>query len=143
MGSLLPVLVAVTVVAAVGYAVGRWRMVLLAVLGPAAAIAVTESLKPLFGRTINDYWSFPSGHTTAVVSLLTVLALIWLRRPGRGVAVVVGSVFLVQAVLAAGMAIALIRLHLHYATDIAGGGCTGFAVVVVVAFVTERLGGRR
>jgi membrane-associated phospholipid phosphatase len=139
LGNLGPVLVMMAVVATAGYLIGRWRMALLAVLGPTVAIAATETLKPLIGRKINDYWAFPSGHATAVFSLFAVAVLIWRNRPRSGVAFVGGIGLAVLGVGAIGMGVALVRQHLHYATDIVAGSCTGLAAVVLVAFALDHL----
>jgi len=64
---------------------GRRRAAVLAALGPAIAAGFTEFvLKPLIGRRINDELSFPSGHTTAAVSVVVVVVIVLLgpNRPG-------------------------------------------------------------
>src|SRR5690348_10878913 len=48
----------------------RWRGAVLAGLAVPAAVALTEFvLKPLVGRSISGYASFPSGHATAMFAL--------------------------------------------------------------------------
>ncbi|WP_414944306.1 phosphatase PAP2 family protein [Amycolatopsis sp. cmx-11-32] len=121
------VLIPVAVLAAALRLLGRRKPeAALAIVGPLIAIfANTWVLKPLFGRWKNTWLAYPSGHTVALVAVLTVLVL--LARPG--VATVVIS--LVGAVVLGGVTIGMIGLGYHYLTDVVGG--TFFAVAVVCA----------
>ncbi len=139
MGSFTPMLFETTTLAVAGYFIGRGAMALLAVLGPTAAITVTETLKHVFGRTINTYLSLPSGHTTALVSMLTVAVVMWLNRRGRGRAVLGGVLAIGFALASLGVAFSLVYRHYHYATDVVAGGCVGLSTVILVTFALERL----
>ncbi|MFC3449035.1 phosphatase PAP2 family protein [Amycolatopsis speibonae] len=98
----------------------------LTVAGPLVAIfANTWVLKPLFDRWKNTYLAYPSGHTVALVAVLTVLVL--LARPGVATAVI----SVVGAVVLAGVTIGMIGLGYHYLTDVVGG--TLFAIATVCA----------
>lgn len=138
LGNWPPILVIILLVTCFGYFVGRWKMMLLAVLGPMAAIAVTESVKPLIGRTINSYFALPSGHATAVISLLTTACVLSLHPRSRGIAVVGALMQLVLTFGFVAMAAGLVRDHLHYATDIIAGVCVGISVVLLLALVLDR-----
>ncbi|GAA4842910.1 hypothetical protein GCM10025787_25310 [Saccharopolyspora rosea] len=131
-GSAGPALATTAVVAGVGYLDRRWTSVLLPAIAAPAAVSVTELLKPVIGRTINAYWALPSGHTTAIVSLL-VAALLVARRNRRRARFVGMLVVVLLAFGLVGMVLGLVRLGLHYATDIVAGGCVGTAAVLLVA----------
>lgn len=117
----------------------RRRLAVLAILGPAAAVTVTELLKPLVGRTIHGAaLAFPSGHTTlfAALGLVVALLLVDMLGPGRSaaVALVVG----IGLLAGVAMASSLVALGYHYPTDTVGGLCSAFAVVPAVAGLVER-----
>ena len=120
---------------------GRRRAALLAVLGPALAAGVAEfALKPLINRRINDALSFPSGHTTAAVSvaIVIVIALLGPSRPAWP-AVVRHAVAVLALLGGAAVATALIGSGYHYATDTLGGFCVAIGVVLGVAWVIDAL----
>ena len=119
------VLIPVALLAAILCLLGRRRLeAALTVTGPLVAIAAnTWVLKPLFGRWKNTYLAYPSGHTVALVAVLTVLVL--LARPGVATAVI----SIVGAVVLGAVTIGMIGLGYHYLTDVAGG--TLFAVAAV------------
>ncbi|GAB3724560.1 phosphatase PAP2 family protein [Amycolatopsis oliviviridis] len=106
---------------------GRRRLeAVLTVVGPLLAILANSwVLKPLFGRWKYTYLAYPSGHTVALVAVLTVLVL--LARPGLATAVI----SIVGAVVLAGVTIGMIGFGYHYLTDVVGG--TLFAVATVCA----------
>ncbi len=105
---------------------GRKLEAVLTVVGPLIAIlANTWVLKPLFDRWKNTYLAYPSGHTVALVAVLTVLVL--LARPGVATAVIA----VVGAVVLGGVTIGMIGLGYHYLTDVVGGAL--FAVATVCA----------
>ena len=61
----------------------RWRGAVLAALAVPAAMTLTEFvLKPLVGRSISGYDSFPSGHATAMFALAASCAVL-LANPRR------------------------------------------------------------
>jgi membrane-associated phospholipid phosphatase len=118
-------------------AVGRYRIAALAVAGPAVTGVVTTGLKPLVGRTFAGELAFPSGHTALATAIVLVAALLAvdLLRPARTAALLVLAG---PPVAAAGlMAMTLVALDAHYATDTVGGFCTAVAVGVGVARVID------
>jgi membrane-associated phospholipid phosphatase len=121
-------------------AVRRWAGVLLTLGGTLTAVAITELiLKPLIGRLRYGHLSFPSGHTTAVcsVAIATVLLLTTARRPRRVALRLIAS--LTAIVVAAGVAIALVAQHVHYATDTLAGCCVAAAIVPALALLLDSL----
>lgn len=121
---------------------GNRRAAVLAVAGPAAAVAVTTGMKPLVGRTINDgFLSFPSGHTASATAFALVVMLVVVRQ--RTAAVGMALIGVVTVVAAFAMAWAQVLLNAHYLTDTIGGFCATFAVVPLVAWGIDRLADRR
>jgi membrane-associated phospholipid phosphatase len=110
---------------------------------PAAAGVTEFVIKPLVDRTVYDNLSFPSGHTTgvaAVASVVVVLLLGPLRPPLPAVARAVLACLC--AALTAAVAIALVVLGRHYFTDTVGGAAVGVSVVLVAALVIDYLASR-
>ena len=134
-------LAVIVVVAVLGALARRWRLVALAVLGPAVAVVLTEYvLKPIIDRYMFERGipvpvlrmaysgAFPSGHETGVASaaLLALVAAGQLRLGSAARSALV-AVLLAWTALAA---LGLIRNYVHYATDTAGA--LGVAIVVVL-----------
>lgn len=123
---------------------GHRRAAVLALVGPAAAVATTTLLKPLVGRTIHgpDNLSYPSGHTAAATALAIVLALLLAdrlsMRPGTAMALLV----LLATVAAAAMAWSQVALGAHYETDTVGGFAAAVAAVPATAWLVDRLADR-
>ncbi|MBB3051179.1 MYXO-CTERM domain-containing protein [Prauserella isguenensis] len=110
----------------------RWDVAATAVGAPTAAIALaTWVAKPLFDRWYDDHLAYPSGHTTALVSTLTVLVLTSPPAWRRGLTVAAAAV----SVLAG---LGLVGLDYHYATDVVGGAALAVAVTLVVARLASR-----
>ncbi|MDQ2789525.1 MAG: hypothetical protein DLM60_19115 [Pseudonocardiales bacterium] len=121
----------------------RWSGVLLTVVGTITAVAITEFiLKPLTGRLSFGHLTYPSGHTTAVAAIALATAILiggadWPRS------IAVRLIACLAAVgLAAGVAISLVALRVHYATDTVAGYCVALATVLAVALVLDFLGSR-
>ena len=125
-----------TILIALGCALARWwRGVALAALTVPAASSLTEGLlKPVIGRTIDGALSFPSGHTTAVFTVATLVAVLLSRRlPGR----TRGLLILAAYLLATAVAAAMIAQGFHYFTDTIGGAAVGTATVLIGALVID------
>jgi membrane-associated phospholipid phosphatase len=121
--------------AALLFLAGRRRAAALAALGPAAAAGVTELvLKPLIGRRLGDWLSFPSGHTTvaASISMVVVVVMLGPSRPRWPLAarLAASGIALLWGV---GVATAMVGAGYHYATDTVGGFCVAIAMVLAVA----------
>ncbi len=118
---------------------GRYRLAVLAVVGPGLTGVCTTFLKPALGRTIDGGFSFPSGHTGGATSLGLVVALIVISvvRPGRGKAL---CILAAGAVIGGGsVGLAMVASNAHYPTDTLGGFCTAIVAVCGVALVLDRL----
>jgi membrane-associated phospholipid phosphatase len=119
---------------------GNRRAAVLAVAGPAAAVALTTGMKPLVGRIVNEwYLSFPSGHTASATAFALVATLLVVgRNPARAWLLAV-----VPVLAAAAMAWAQVLLNAHYPTDTLGGFCAALAVVPAVAWTIDRIADSR
>ncbi len=139
LGSPPTVVMVAFLLAAVCLVLGRHRLALLAIAGPGITGVATTTLKPLIGRTLDDAFAFPSGHTGGATSLglVTALLVISVARPGRKVSLLVIAA---GALLAGGgVGFALVAANAHYPTDTIGGFCTAVAVVLGGALVLDRL----
>ena len=123
-------------VVALGLAFRRVRAAAAAVLLVAGAILTTETLKPLLAVQRpypNGHYlgptAFPSGHTTAVVSLLLALVIVVPPRL-RPLATIVGG----AGALAALASIEL--LGYHYPSDVLGGILVASAWAATAVAVT-------
>jgi membrane-associated phospholipid phosphatase len=125
-----------------GQALTRFQTVLLlSGISLAVAVVIKDQLKFAFGRTWPETWdhnnpsfirdhvfgffpfhegpgysSFPSGHTTAICTVMTVLWLCYPRfRP-------------VYALCAAAVAVGLVGANFHFLSDVIAGGFLGLSV---------------
>jgi membrane-associated phospholipid phosphatase len=120
----------------------RWHGAVLAAVAVPLASALTEFLlKPLIDRTMQGALSYPSGHSTGMFALAGVCAVLLTgpSRPGLSAAARV-PLTLVAYLAASAVAVALIGLGDHYFTDTVAGAAVGTAVVLVTAFILDRLG---
>ncbi|WP_024804676.1 phosphatase PAP2 family protein [Nocardia sp. BMG51109] len=130
------VLLPLLAIGAVRYAVRReWWSTGFLVVAPELAVAVnTWVLKPLWGRHLDDYLAYPSGHAVHFVALATAFVLVC---PDRRVRVAAGAV---AAVLLTGVAIGMVGLGYHHATDVVGGTAAAIALVTAMYPVPGRFG---
>ncbi|MFN2478453.1 MAG: phosphatase PAP2 family protein [Pseudonocardiaceae bacterium] len=140
-----PAQAAVLVAAVAGAAAvaRRWAGVLLTIVGTVTAVAITDLiLKPLIGRLSYGHLSFPSGHTTAVaaIAFATAILISGARWPRSMTLRLVAG--LAAVVVAVGVAISLVALRVHYATDTVAGYCVALATVLAVALCLDFFGPR-
>jgi membrane-associated phospholipid phosphatase len=119
-----------------------WRGAALAGLAVPAAAALTEVvLKPLVGRSMQGYHSFPSGHATAVFALAATCAVLLANPPRPRLRGAVRLLLVAGAALiAAIVAIAVVVLHYHYFTDTVAGAAVGIGTVLLTALLLDRAG---
>ena len=95
-------------------------------LGPCLALATSELLlKPGVGRTIGGAYSYPSGSTVGAAAL-AVAAVLAVPKGWRMATGVVASVY------ALWMALAVVAMQWHLATDSIAGLAYGVGVVLIV-----------
>lgn len=137
--------VLVLVVAGAGVAVRCLRGAVLAVLAPASAVAVTEYVaKPLVGRHLHGYLTYPSGHITGFAAIAFVVALLAAGPAGgRLPRALAGTLVAVALLLVLGCGLGLVAQGYHYAGDVVGGACLSTALVLGGALGLDRLAGRR
>jgi len=118
----------------------RWRGAVLAGVAVPAAAGLTEGvLKPLAGRTMEGWLSFPSGHATGMFSLAVTCAVLLAGPPARRIPAALRlSLVAGAAAAAAAVALAMVGLGLHYFTDTIAGAAVGTAVVLLAALALDR-----
>jgi membrane-associated phospholipid phosphatase len=144
-GSLIPLLLMLAAVCAIGLRLGRRREVLAALILVAGANLTTQLLKTALEHVRNRAlahgfelpWpdSFPSGHTTAAASIAVAL-LIVVPAAHRLLAATVGTG------LVAVVGFSVVILGWHYPSDVLGGllvvGGWGFAALAWLRFRAGR-----
>ena len=111
---------------------------LVAISVPAAAMITEHLLKPLVGRTLLGFLSFPSGHATGTFALATAITILLAGAPGIPRAVRLATQAIAFAVAAA-VAVAMIALGFHYFTDAVAGAAVGTGTVLATALVLDLL----
>jgi len=124
---------------------------------PVSSLIISDQLlKPLFDRSYLGGVTYPSGHTAAIVALITtVIVLLFLsprasssagtrvpsvlRAPGvrRALGVLRVLIPAVMIVVAVGVGAGLIGLEWHYFTDIIGGAAVGVGSVCALALILD------
>ncbi|WP_147459938.1 phosphatase PAP2 family protein [Actinokineospora cianjurensis] len=134
----------IMLMAIVAHRVSRPRVALLAVFGPAVAVTFNAwVLKPVVGRELDGYLAYPSGHTTALVSILTVFTLVTASNAAQGRRLRATTATAVVCLVLTGAAVsAIVGLRYHYLTDTVGGSCWAIGAVITVAAVLDLLPGR-
>lgn len=140
------------VVAAAAAVLRRWDLVVLAAVGPAVAVLVTEevlkpivarfmSLHDLTGGAVPDLYgvyvgAFPSGHETGVASAAAVVLIAAGQfRLHAAARLAVLDLLALWMLLAA---IGLVRNLYHFATDTIGAVGVSLAVVLGTALLIDR-----
>lgn len=122
----------------------RWRGAALVAVAVPVASALTELLlKPLFGRTIRGFLSFPSGRATCAFAIAAAIAVLLAspaapRLPGRARLGLAVAGFAVASAVAA----AAVVMRFHYFTDTIGGAAVGTGTVLATALVLDWLSPR-
>jgi membrane-associated phospholipid phosphatase len=117
----------------------RWRGAVLAALAVPAAMTLTEfALKPLVGRSISGYDSFPSGHAAAMFALATICAVLLANPPRPRLPRAVRLLLVAGAVLiAVAVPVAMVALGYHYFTDIVAGAAVGIGTVLLFTLLID------
>ena len=143
LGSPAPMVVMTAALALACLATRRWRGALLVAIAVPAAEVVTEYLlKPLVGRVLHGNLVYPSGHTTGVFVLATVVAVLLTGPLRPPVPRMVRLVLIVAAYLiASATATAMIAMGFHYFTDTVGGAAVAIGTVLATALTIDKLAG--
>jgi membrane-associated phospholipid phosphatase len=111
---------------------GRTRVVT-CVIAPSLAVVITEYIaKPAVGRTFGGTLCYPSGHMTAVASVMAVFVLAVPPR-FRGWAAVIGVI--VDSVVG----VTLMLLRWHYFTDVCAGASVAIGTTLIVDAIVHYL----
>ncbi len=124
---------------------GRLNGAVLAAAAVPVAVGLDEGLlKPLVHRTYLGSLSYPSGHTTAMFTLVATVTVLLLipPRPAKARAL---RVLIPAAACALGcvVAIAVIGLRWHYFTDTVAGAAVGVGTVCGLALLLDLPAARR
>jgi membrane-associated phospholipid phosphatase len=111
---------------------------LLAISIPAAAVITERLLKPLVGRTLLGFLSFPSGHATGTFALASAVTVLLAGAPAMPRAVRLAAAAAAFAIASA-VAAAMIALGFHYFTDAVAGAAVGAGTVLATALVLDLL----
>ena len=144
-GSLIPAGLISAAIAVTCLLTGRLNGAVLAAAAVPAATGLDDGLvKHLVHRTYLGVLSYPSGHTTAVVTLAAVVALLLLgpSRPA-GAAGLRAAVTAAAGALGVAVALGVIGMRWHYFTDTVAGAAVGIGVVCALALVLDRPAARR
>jgi membrane-associated phospholipid phosphatase len=144
-GTQVPAVGASLVMAAACLQQRRLNGALLALAADFAATRLDDGLlKYLFHRTYLGALTYPSGHTTSIVSLAAVYVVLFtLPRPGAGrvqlpgPGVLAGLVVLLA--LALGTMLGVIGLRWHYFTDTIGGAAVAVGTVCALSLLLDWL----
>jgi len=138
-GSLVPAGVLCAAIVVSCLLTGRLNGAVLAAAAVPAAVGLDEGLlKPLVHRTYLGNVVYPSGHTTAMITLaatVTVLLLIQPQPAGAGALRVL--IPAAAYVLGAVVAVALIGLRWHYFTDTVAGAAVGIGTVCGLVLILD------
>jgi len=118
LGSLPVLLIGVAAVFMVAVFKDRVRAVACAA-APIVAVFVTEHVaKPMVGRTLSGFYTYPSGTVTVTAAIATAAFLV---TPNvlRPITAAIGAVAVV------GVSAGVLVLRWHYPTDVVGGICVG------------------
>ena len=124
----------------------RWDLAVLAVTSPLVATGLTEYVfKPLFARSVPlvaqltgvEAEAYPSGHETAVSSVLVLLGLVLLRSGLAAALKAVGVLALTAYYVVT--VFGLVGQYYHYLTDTIGALAVALAVVLGGALALDRV----
>jgi undecaprenyl-diphosphatase len=144
-GSLIPTGVLCVAIIAACLLAGRLNGAVLAAAAVPAAVGLVEVvLKPLVDRTYLGNAVYPSGHTTAVVTLAATVTVLLLNppRPARAAALLV-LIPVAACALGLVVAVAVIGLRWHYFTDTVAGAAVAIGTVCGLALLLDRPTARR
>ncbi len=119
---------------------GRTKGAILAGLALPIAVGLDDGLlKHLVHRTYLGQLTYPSGHTTAIVTIAASAAVLFLGplRPAWPGPLRL-AIPAIGCLLAIAVAVGVIGLQWHYVTDTVGGAAVGIAAVCGVALVLDQ-----
>ena len=134
----VPLFVIIVLLATVCLVLGRRRLAVLAVVGPALTGVATTVLKEIVGRTKNGDLAYPSGHGGAATAVALVAGLLLVSVIRVRLWAAVGLVAGLTVLVGGGMAVAMTLTNYHYLTDTLGGFCAAVSVVLGLALLLER-----
>lgn len=144
------IVIATVLIAGFAALARRWDLAGLAIAAPLVGTGLTEYVfKPLFGRTVRAVQAltgqvapaYPSGHETAVSTVLALLGLLILRSPLPITARVAGLLGLGAYYVVT--VFGLVGQSYHYVTDTIGALALAIALVLGGALALDWLARRR
>jgi membrane-associated phospholipid phosphatase len=143
-GTQVPAVVLSLLMAAACLRERRLNGVLLALAADFIATRLDDwFLKYLFHRTYLGALSYPSGHTTSIVSLTAVYVVLFILPPrDRGSWPVRLALLALALVLVVSTVLGVIGLRWHYFTDTAGGAAVAVGTVCALCLLLDWLSRR-
>jgi membrane-associated phospholipid phosphatase len=138
-GSLIPASVLSAAIVVACLLTGRLNGAVLAAAAVPTAVGLDERLfKPLVHRTYLGNLVYPSGHTTAMFALATMVTMLLVIPPhpanARALRVLIPAA---ACLLGGAVAIAVIGLRWHYFTDTVAGATVGTGTVCGLALILD------
>jgi membrane-associated phospholipid phosphatase len=140
-GTTVPAVVVSVAIVAGCLVAGRLNGAVLGAVAAPIAVALAEGLlKPLVNRTFSGQFSYPSGHSTTVFSLVATLTVLLVAGPRPRTVrwrVLSRLIPAVACLLGLGVATAVIALRYHYFTDTLAGAAVGIGTVCALALILD------
>jgi membrane-associated phospholipid phosphatase len=134
-------LIATGIIALACLAVRRYEGLVLVVVSMVVAVGLNDYvLKPLVHRTYLGSLVFPSGHTTATITLASVLTVLLapvVIHSGGARRLLAAFVLVVAWLTVVAVVLAVIALRWHYFTDTVAGAALGVGTVAAVAVILD------
>jgi membrane-associated phospholipid phosphatase len=139
LGGQLPVVVFSTAIVALAAVWRRPRAIALAVGAPLLAVLLTEGIvKPWVHRAPFGVDTYPSGHSTGIFAVTTVLAIVLIGPSApRRWAPLRWVIAYLALLVACAVAVALVAAGFHFATDVIGGACIGALTACLLALAID------
>ncbi len=114
-------------------ALASWLVVVTLATGVNALVkAIYQRPRPPLGLTVEDSWSFASGHSLTAAAVALMLVLVWVPAgPRRRGLLLVGGIYALV------MAASRVYLRAHWFTDVVAGLAIGATVALALLLLAR------